>query len=163
MSTRFKQMLWLLAILGVWILGAVVSVQAEEKRDMQGWGENDPYNKFYDVREYEKFRAWVVGFKEEPPMEGMSPATIMIVRDGSELIDVHVCPTWYAKPADIGIKKDDRVKIKGVWAEINGKDVSMASKIKKGEIFEFKVRLTKNGKPFWTMTSEQLAMEKEPD
>lgn len=93
-------------------------------------------------------------------MPGMSPATILIVRDGSEVIEVHLCPTWFAKPRDVGIKKGDRVKIKGAWAEINGKDIFMASKVKKGEIFEFKVRLTSNGKPFWTMTPEELARER---
>ncbi len=134
--------------------------RAAEQRDMHGWEENSPYNKHYDVREFEKFRAWVMGFKEEPPMPGMSPATILIVRDGSEVIDVHLCPTWFAKPRDVGVKKGDRVKIKGVWAEINGRDVFMASKVKKGEIFEFKVRLTKSGKPFWTMTPEELARER---
>jgi len=134
--------------------------RAAEQRDMHGWEENSPYNKHYDVREFEKFRAWVMGFKEEPPMPGMSPATILIVRDGSEVIEVHLCPTWFAKPRDVGVKKGDRVKIKGVWAEINGKDVFMASKVKKGEIFEFKVRLTKSGKPFWTMTPEELARER---
>ncbi len=46
----------------------------------------------------------------------MSPATIMVVKTGTQLIDVH-----------------------------------------KGNYFEFKVRLTKNGKPFWVMTPEELA------
>ena len=40
------------------------------------------------------------------------------------------------------VKQGDRVKIKGVWAEIDGKDVFMASKVKKGDYFQFKVRLT---------------------
>ena len=46
------------------------------------------------------------------------------------------------------------------WAEIDGKDVFMASKIKKGDFFDLKVRLTKNGKPFWTMDPEELARER---
>jgi hypothetical protein len=51
-------------------------------------------------------------------------------------------------------------RVKGVWAEINGKDVFIASKVKKDPDFEIiKVRLTKDGTPFWTMTPEQLAME----
>jgi hypothetical protein len=60
------------------------------------------------------------------------------------------------------VKKGDRVKIKGAWAEIDNKDVFMASKVKKSDsdVFEFKVRLTKNGKPFWTMTKEELALER---
>jgi len=138
------------------------SAGAVDEKQMKGWEVDSPYNRLYDVKESEKFRAWVVGFKEEPPMQGMSPATIMIVKDGDDLIDVHVCPTWFAKPEDIGVKKGDRVKLKGVWAEVEGKDVFMASKIKKGDsdVFEFKVRLTKNGKPFWTMTKEELALER---
>ena len=143
------------------ILGGVSA--AEEKKNMKGWEIDSPYNQNYDVKEYEKFRAWVVGFKEESPMKGMSKATIMIVKDGEELIDVHLCPTWFAKPEDVGVKKGDRVKIKGVWAEIEEEDVFMASKVKKGEFFEFKVRLTKNGKPFWTMSKEELAWERLPD
>jgi hypothetical protein len=33
----------------------------------------------------------------------------------------------------------------------------MASKVKKGDYFAFKVRLTQNGTPFWVMTPEDLA------
>ena len=73
-------------------------------------------------------------------------------------------PTWYRKPSEIRLKKNERIKLNGVWAEINGKDVFMASKIKKDPDTEIlKVRLTKDGTPFWTMTSEQIAMEMKKD
>ncbi len=134
--------------------------QAEEKRDMQGWGINDPYNQHYDVREFEKIRAWVVRVKEVVPMPGMSPATVLEVREGAYIHEIHLCPTWYRKPSEIRLKKDERIKIKGVWAEINGKDVFMASKVKKDPNTDIiKVRLTKDGTPFWTMTQQQLAKE----
>jgi hypothetical protein len=90
----------------------------------------------------------------------MSPGTIVVVRDGIQLVDVHICPAWFAKPGDIGIKKGDRVIIKGCWVKIDGKDVFIASKVKKGNFFEFKVRLTKSGKPFWAMTPEELVTRK---
>lgn len=96
-------------------------------------------------------------------MPEMSPGTIMIVRCGGRLIDVHICPTWFAKPGDIGIKKGDRVKIKGSQAEIAGKDVFMASKLKKENYYEFKVRLTETGKPFWTLTLEEVVKESLPE
>jgi hypothetical protein len=138
----------------------VCYVQAEEQRDMQGWGIDDPYNKLYDVREFEKIRVWVIRVKEVIPMPGMSPATALDVREGSNEFEVHLCPTWYRKPSEIMVKKNDRVKLKGVWAEINDRDIFMASKIKKDPDFEIiKVRLTKDGTPFWTMTPEQLAIE----
>ena len=136
---------------------------AEEKKDMQGWEIDSPYNKLYDVREYEKIRAWVVRLKEVVPMPGMSPATALDVREGSDVFEVHLCPTWYRKPSEIRLKKNDRIKLKGVWAEINGKDVFMASKIKQDPNTEIiKVRLTKDGTPFWTMTPQQLAAELTP-
>jgi hypothetical protein len=133
---------------------------AEDNRDMQGWEIDSPYNKLYDVREYEKIRAWVVRVKEVVPMPGMSPATALDVREGDDVFEVQLCPTWYRKPSDIRLKKNARVKLKGAWAEINGKDIFMASKIKQDPDFEIiKVRLTKDGTPFWTMTPERLAME----
>jgi hypothetical protein len=139
-------------------------VQAEEPRDMQGWGIDDPYNKLYDVREYEKIRAWVVRVKEVVPMPGMSPATALDVREGSDEFEVHICPAWYRKPSEIRLQKDARIKLRGVWAEINGKDVFIASKIKKDpDIDIIKVRLTKDGTPFWTMTPEQIAKEMKED
>jgi len=64
---------------------------------------------------------------------------------------------WFAKPEEVGVKKGDRVKIKGCRTKINGKGVFMASKVKKGDSFAFKVRLTQNGTPFWVMTPEELA------
>ena len=136
---------------------------AEEKKDMQGWEIDSPYNKLYDVREYEKIRAWVIRVKEVVPMPGMSPATALDVREGSDVFEVHLCPTWYRKPSEIRLKKNARIKLKGVWAEINGKDIFMASKIKQDPDIEIiKVRLTKDGTPFWTMTPQQLAAELTP-
>lgn len=148
-------------LLALFLVSAMMkgSIGAAEEFDMQGWGVNDPYNQHYDINKFEKLRAWVVGFKTEPPMPGMSPGTMMVVKDGRRLIDVHICPTWFAKPGEIGIKVGDRVKIKGCRAEVAGKEVFIASKVKKSNYFEFKVRLTKNGKPFWTMTPEELISE----
>jgi hypothetical protein len=152
------------ALLLFMVSGSFGWAQDEAKRDMQGWGIDSPYNKLYDVREYEKIRAWVVRIKEVVPMPGMSPATALDVREGSDEFEVQICPTWYRKPSEIRLQKNARIKLKGVWAEINGKDVFMASKIKKDpDIDIIKVRLTRDGTPFWTMTPEQLAQEKSDD
>jgi hypothetical protein len=164
MRTKIKRFLWLTTLVLVSVTFGFGYTQAEEKRDMQGWEIGSPYNKLYDVREFEKIRAWVIRVKEVIPMPGMSPATALDVREGAYVYEVHLCPTWYRKPSEIRLKKNERIKIKGVWAEINGKDIFMASKIKKDPNTEIiKVRLTKDGTPFWTMTPEQLAMELKKD
>ena len=164
MRTKFKRFLSLTTLVLISVTLGFSYTQAEEKRDMQGWEIDSPYNKLYDIREYEKIRAWVIRVKEVVPMPGMSPATALDVREGSDVFEVQLCPTWYRKPSEIRLKKNERIKLKGVWAEINGKDVFIASKIKKDPDIEIiKVRLTKDGTPFWTMTSEQVAMEMEKD
>lgn len=154
---RITPIIFLAAFFSLVGLGSAL---AEDKRDMQGWGIDDPYNQHYDVREFEKIRGWIVRVKELVPMSGMSPATVLEVREGAYIHEIHLCPTWYRKPSEIRLKKNERVKIKGVWAEINGKDIFMASKVKKDPDTEIiKVRLTKDGTPFWTMTQQQLAKE----
>ena len=128
---------------------------------MGGWEIDSPYNKLYDASEMDSFKGNIVDIKEVTPMPGMSPGVAVVVAESQmEKTLVHVCPIWFAGVRDIGVKQGDRVKVKGVWAEINGRDVFMASKIKKGDDFEFKVRLTKNGKPFWTMSKEELEKER---
>jgi len=164
MRNKYKRILFLTTLVLISVTFGFSYTQADEKQDMQGWEIDSPYNKLYDVREFEKIRAWVIRVKEVIPMSGMSPATALDVREGSDVFEVHLCPTWYRKPSEIRLKKNARIKLKGVWAEINGKDVFMASKIKKDPDIEIiKVRLTKDGTPFWTMTSEQLAMEMKKD
>jgi len=160
MQSSVKRILLSLMLIFLSLAIGISWARAGEQRDMQGWGIDDPYNQLYDVREYEKIRAWVVRIKEVVPMPGMSPATALDVREGAYTYEVHLCPTWYRKPSEIRLKKNDRIKIKGAWAEINGKDIFMASKVKKDPDTEIiKVRLTKDGTPFWTMTSQQLAKE----
>lgn len=164
MRKIFQRISYTLVLILLSVSVGVSYVQAEEKPDMKGWGVDDPYNQLYDVREYEKIRAWVVRVKEVVPMPGMSPATALDIREGAYEFEVHLCPTWYRKPSEIHLRKNERIKLKGVWAEINGKDIFMASKIKKDPDTEIiKVRLTKDGTPFWTMTPQQLAMETEED
>lgn len=133
---------------------------AEQQNRLRGWGISDEYHKHYNIDKFGSFKARVVDVKEVVPMEGMSPAVALEVNKNGNIIEVQICPTWFVQPEEIGIKIGDWVKIRGVPATINGKEVFMASKIKKGDHFELKVRLTKDGKPFWIMTPEELFEDK---
>ena len=88
------------------------------------------------------------------------PALLELLRTERSNDIVTAAMMALAKIGDVGVKPGERVKVKGVWAEINGHDIFMAAKIKKGDYFEFKVRLTSDGTPFWTMTPEQLEKER---
>jgi hypothetical protein len=137
-------------------------VHAQDTAATAGWEKASPYNSRYNAAELDQLRGVVSDIREVVPLPGMSSAVALVVQEseGDEIL-VHLCPTWFADRTAIGVKKGDKVKIRGAWTEIDGKDVFMAAKVKKGDFFEFKVRLTKDGTPFWTMTPEELARERE--
>ena len=149
----------ILSVLFLASMGAGLAL-AGDKKDMGGWELNSTYNQFYQATEMDRIKGRVKKITTVVPMKGMSPAVALIFEESKEDTTlVHICPEWYLGPKDIGIKKGDKLKIRGSWAEIDGEFIFMASKIKKGDYFELKVRLTKNGKPFWTMGPEELAKE----
>jgi hypothetical protein len=159
-SNNLRKVIWLLIFSVLTASTAVVA--AGPPKEMGGWELGSPYNKLYNAVELDSFRGEVVKVMEVVPMAGMLPAVVLQVKESEgETVDVHVCPSWYIEPGSVGLKRGDKVKIRGVWAEIDGRDVFMASKIKKGDYFVLKVRLTKDGTPFWTMSPEQLAKEKQ--
>ncbi len=124
-----------------------------------GWEKDSTYNSYYDYKERDAIKGKVVKFQEIVPLPGMAPGTAFILDEDGQEILVHLCPVTYADAQKTGIRKDIKTKVAGAWATIEGKDVFMAAKVKQGENFEFKVRLTKDGTPFWTMSPEELAKE----
>jgi len=134
-----------------------------EKSGIEGWEINSAYNKHYNLDEYDSFKGSVVGFQKITPLAGMSPGVALLVkdRDTDEVVTVHLGPSSFVNPNAISLRKGEKVNVKGVWAEIGGKEVFMASKVKKGDTYEYKVRLTKDGTPFWTMSPEELARERQ--
>jgi len=135
---------------------------AADKPDQAGWAKDGEYNKLYQTSEFDEFKGNVEEIIEITPLPGMAPGVGLKVKDqDKDMVTVHLGPKSYVKVDSIGLKKGDRVKVKGAWAQIGGKEVFMASKVKKGENVELKVRRTKDGMPFWAMTPEELAKEKE--
>jgi len=134
---------------------------AQEEPGKRGWELGSPYNKLYKANELDSFKGTVEEIKEVEPLPGMSPCVALVVSESkTEKVLVHVAPSWFLRARSIGLKRGDRVKVRGVWAEINGKEFFMANKITRGENFSVKVRLTSDGTPFWTMSPEQLAKER---
>lgn len=136
-----------------------LSAAAAETAAFKGWEKDSVYNSYYNYKERDSLKGKVVKFKQVTPLPGMDQGTALVLDEEGQEILVHVCPTAYADPEKTGIRKDIKTKINGSWATIDGQDVFLAAKIKQGETFEFKVRLTKDGTPFWTMSPEERAKE----
>jgi hypothetical protein len=129
--------------------------------DITGWESDSEYNELYDPKERDSIKGDIVKFITVTPMKGMAPGTAFILDEGGgDKVVVHVCPESYASSRETGLRRGDWVKVKGVWADIGDESVFLAAKIRKDNDYAFKVRLTSDGTPFWTMSPEMLAMEK---
>jgi hypothetical protein len=129
--------------------------------DITGWEADSEYNELYDPKERDSIKGDIVKFITVTPMEGMAPGTAFILDEGGgDQVIVHVCPESFASSRETGLRRGDWVKVKGVWADIGDESVFLAAKIRKDNEYAFKVRLTSDGTPFWTMTPELLAQEK---
>ncbi len=144
------------------LLSAIFSFPAQFSMagDIKGWEINSKYNSYYDYKELDSLKGILKKFKKVTPLPGMATGTALILEEGDEDILVHLCPQSFADAKGTGLRRGVKTKVKGSWAFINDQDVFMASKAKQGEHFEFKVRLTKDGTPFWTMTPDELARER---
>lgn len=165
MATKsFHRVLLIYTVLSLWLSSFSMTAASEEtsqQHDMGGWEPGSEYNRLYVPEDREKFKGTVLDIKEVVPMPGMSPGVAIIVqsKDG-DVVTVHLGPRWFIDPEKMGIRKGDEVKVYGVWAEIDNRDVFIASKVKKGDNFEFKVRRTKDGMPYWAMSPEELEKER---
>lgn len=143
-------------------LGSQASGPAEESPGLVGWGKDAEYNRLYKPTELDELKGTVQEITEITPIPGMAPGVGLTVKDqDGEAIPVHLGPKTFVKLDALGVKRGDKVKAKGAWTQLGGKEVFMASKIKKGDGAELKVRRTKDGTPFWTLSPEDLAKEKE--
>jgi hypothetical protein len=141
-----------------------VSASSAKDADMTGWEVDSEYNGLYNPKERDSIKGTIVKLVKITPLPGMARGTGFVLDEGGgDTVLVHVCPQSFASERETGLKRGDWVKIKGAWADIGDETVFIAAKIKKDNDYSFKVRLTSDGTPFWTMSPEQLAKEQAAD
>ncbi|HCR13260.1 hypothetical protein [Solidesulfovibrio sp.] len=129
--------------------------------DIKGWEKGGEYDKLFDPKEADAFKGRVAKIMEVKPLDGMAPGIALQIEDKKDktLEIVHLGPKDFVDLGSIGLKEGDQVKVVGAWAEVDGQDILMAVKVKKDEDVQLKVRRTKDGFPFWSMTPEQRKAE----
>jgi hypothetical protein len=159
MHQSSKVVINVICILGLALL-SVTSSLAKDK-DMTGWEVGSEYNDLYNPKERDTIKGTIVKFVKITPLPGMAAGTGFILDEGGgDKVLIHVCPISFASGRETGLKRGDWVKVKGAWADIGEETVFIAAKIKTDSDYNFKVRLTSDGKPFWTMSAEQLEKER---
>jgi hypothetical protein len=145
--------------------------EAQDKANLVGWERDSDYNKLYDMETFSKIKASMVELVEVAPLPGMALGMGVLVEviepaegltEGDKLV-AHFGPKGHVRFLPYVSKAGDKLTLRGSLVEIDGQKVLMASKIKVNEIFEFKVRRTSDGTPYWTLTAQELIDEKMED
>jgi hypothetical protein len=124
----------------------------------KGWERDGEYLKYYDLNRRGVVSGSVKDVIDVVPLPGMAPGVGLLVssrRGGT--VTVHLGPKTYVDTSVIGLKKGDKVKCLGTWAQIKRKEVFIALKVKKSEFLQMKLRRSRDGVPFWAMSVEELA------
>lgn len=138
------------------------SLASAKNGDLNGWEIGSEYNQLYNPKERDQIKGDIVKFIAVIPLPGMAPGTALILDEGDgNRVVVHIGPESFSPKRTLGFKRGDWVKIRGVWTDIGDDTVFVAAKIKKDNGYSYKVRLTSDGTPFWTMSAEQLAYERQ--
>lgn len=154
-----------LTLLAVLLLSAQALAGAKVNPNCKGWEHGGEYDKLFDPKEADILKGRVTKIEEIVPFPGMAPGLALQVEDKKDkgLETVHLGPKDFVDLGLIGLKEGDQVKVVGAWAEMDGQDVMLATKVKKDENIQLKVRRTKDGFPFWDMPPEERAREQGDD
>jgi hypothetical protein len=134
---------------------------AKANPNIKGWEKGGEYDRMFDPKEADSLKGRVLKIVDVTPLPGMAPGVALQIEDKKDksVEIVHVGPKEFVDLGSIGLKEGDQVKVAGAWVEFDGHDVLFAVKVKKGEDSELKVRRTKDGFPYWSMTPEERQRE----
>ena len=152
----------MLTVVVLALLAGLAQAGPKANPNIRGWERGGAYDKLFDPKEADAIKGRVVKIYDIVPLPGMATGVALQVEDKKDktLEIVHLGPKEFVDLASIGLKKGDSVKVTGVWATIGGKEVVIASKIKKDETMSLKVRRSSDGMPWWSMPEAELAKEK---
>jgi hypothetical protein len=146
-------------ILIICVFGFVIGY-TQNKGGIEGWERDSIYNAYYDLALKEKLKGVVTDIRTVNPLPGMAPGVGLLVESPKYgAVSVHLGPRSFVDLNSIWNLKGAKVKVRGVWAEINNENVFLAYKVK-SERYVLKLRRTRDGLPHWTMSPEELAKER---
>jgi hypothetical protein len=152
-------------ILAFLVMTGMVQAASKANPNITGWEKGGEYDRLYDVKEGDTLKGRVVKIMDITPINGMAVGVGLQLEDKKDktVEIVHLGPKDFVDLGSIGLKVGDEIKVVGVWADLDSQDVLMAIKVKKGEDTQLKVRRSKDGFPYWSMTPEERQRETSGD
>lgn len=131
---------------------------------LDGWEADSDYQKLVNTQEFDQFDATINRIIQVTPKDGMAEGMgfLITMRGDSEEITAHFGPAAFVKPRIRELRPGMMVKVYGFWADLDGEEIFILTKAKidkDGDARQIKVRRTKDGYPWWSLTPEELAKE----
>lgn len=135
-----------------------LSTAAFAEEEYKGWGAESEFEALYDTWEHDRVKGKFVKFKDITPLDGMAEGIAIEVRnrDDDQIVTGILGPKDYVgmDHMDYPLRKGDKIKLYGAWAEVDGQEMMIATKIKYKDDSQYKVRRTKDGVAYWNMSAE---------
>ncbi len=117
-------------------------------RGSRGWGSGNEYCLTYKPDTVVTISGEVISVEKTVPRKGMFYGVHLMVKTGEETVSVHLGPGWYIEGQEITFEPEDKLEITGSKVTFDGKQVIIASEVKKGDEV-LKLR-DGNGIPAWS-------------
>ncbi|GFE61899.1 DNA-binding protein [Geobacter sp. AOG2] len=116
-------------------------------RGSGGWGMGGSFQRMYNPATVETVSGEVVSVDRMTPMKGMGTGIHLKLKTDKETVSIHLGPAWFIDRLETGIRKGDKIEVKGSQVTVAGKPAIIAAEIKKGDAL-LKLR-DDNGVPIW--------------
>jgi hypothetical protein len=120
-------------LLGICLLvGTGFAQMTVKSKGSDGWGFGDRYDQNFNHFNVQTYYGKIKSVDTITPLPGMAYGVQLIVTSDESDVAVHLGPAWFVLRQDNMIfTKNDDIEIKGMKAMLNGKQVIMASQVKK--------------------------------
>ena len=136
------------------IVSIFLAVESDAQRGRRwqgggGWGPGTQYSRMYDPGTVETISGEVVrGERIFTPRKGMRRGVNVLVQTDSEVILVHLGPSWFMENQDLRIETKDQIEVRGSRIMFDGEPTIIAAEVQKGDAI-LKLR-DREGFPVWS-------------
>ena len=134
----FRKLLFLATFLALFCLLPGIAQKAQR---------NDTSGPKYDSHTETKIKGTVQEVKS-PPKGSEKEIVHLLVKNGTEIVDVYLCPKSFLEEMGVGFSKDDEIVVTGSKIKQDGMDLVLAREVVKGH--DMLVLRDDKGNPVWS-------------